>query len=276
MPQLLQGPAQFAALQVPTQAPPWHSARLPAQVSGVQIGVQVPALHCPFGHPVPGGASTHWSITQARQGAGQLLLVQLLPRQMPASAQFGAVAGQDSGRSTQAPEASQTRRMRVPVPPQRALPHEEFRGSRRQPPAPSQPLVQAPSLRRPAGIGAPGGHVGAGALPPGQRAGAAGPVAGVVAAATLGAVVRWRIRCRGCRSRRRAACRSRRRCRHCPPSTGRRCRSWCGSRCRCSRGRARRCGPRATRHAPSSQVRRRRLVVGRVAARLAGRRCRSR
>jgi hypothetical protein len=149
--QLRQGPAQFAALQVPTQAPPWHSARLPAQVSGVQIGVQAPALHCPFGHPVPGGASTHWSITQARQGAGQLLLVQLLPRQMPVSAQFGAVAGQDSGRSTQAPEASQTRRMRVPGPPQRALPHEEFRGSRRQPPAPSQPLVQAPSLHRPAG-----------------------------------------------------------------------------------------------------------------------------
>jgi hypothetical protein len=149
--QLRQGPAQFEALQVPTQLPPWHSARLPLQVWGVQVGVQAPVRHSPFGQSVPGAAFTHWSITHTLHGPGQLLAVQLLPRQVPAPVQLGVLAGQLSLRSTQAPLALQTRRTRLPLSAQRAAPQDELTGSRRQPPFPSQPLVQAPSEQVPVG-----------------------------------------------------------------------------------------------------------------------------
>jgi hypothetical protein len=155
--QLRQGPAQLAALQVPVQLPPWHSARFPVHVSGVQVGAHMPPLHRPPGQPVLGGASTHWSITQTRQGPGQLLAVQLFPRQIPMSRQLGAPAGQASVRSTHSPLALQTRSTRLSPPPQRAAPHDEPTGSRWQPPLPSQPLVQAPAVHIPAGSAPPTG-----------------------------------------------------------------------------------------------------------------------
>ena len=148
--QLRHGPAQFEALQVPTQLPPWHSARLPLQVWGVHVGAQAPARHSPLGQSVPAAAFTHWSFTQTLQGPAQLLALQLLPRQMPAPVQLGVLAGQLSGLSTQAPLALHTRSTRPPSP-QRALPHDELTGSRRQPPLPSQPLLQAPSEQVPLG-----------------------------------------------------------------------------------------------------------------------------
>jgi hypothetical protein len=148
--QLWHGPAQLLALQVPTQLPPWHSARLPVQLWGVHSGRHMPVRHSPPGQPVPGEASTHWSITHTRQGAWQLLALQLLPRQTPAPVQLGVAAGQLSGLSTQAPPALHTRSTRPPSA-QRALPHDELTGSRWQPPLPSQPLVQAPSEQVPVG-----------------------------------------------------------------------------------------------------------------------------
>jgi hypothetical protein len=148
--QLWHGPAQLLALQVPTQLPPWHSARLPVQLWGVHTGRHMPVRHSPPGQSVPGAASTHWSITHTRQGAGQLLALQLLPRQTPAPVQLGVAAGQLSGLSTQAPLALQTRST-LPPPSQRALPHDELTGSRWQPPLPSQPFVQAPSEQVPVG-----------------------------------------------------------------------------------------------------------------------------
>jgi hypothetical protein len=58
--QLLQGPAQFWALQVPWQVPPLHIARLPVQVSGVQLGTQVPEpLQVPPGQASPLGLDVH-------------------------------------------------------------------------------------------------------------------------------------------------------------------------------------------------------------------------
>jgi hypothetical protein len=57
--QLWQGPGQFMALQVPTQLPPWHVARLPVQFWGVHSGRHMPPLHSPPGQLVPGAASTH-------------------------------------------------------------------------------------------------------------------------------------------------------------------------------------------------------------------------
>jgi hypothetical protein len=79
-----------------------------------------------------------------------LLALQLLPRQTPAPVQLGVLAGQASALSTQPPLALHTRNTRLP-PSQRALPQLEFTGSRRQPPLPSQPLVQAPSEQVPVG-----------------------------------------------------------------------------------------------------------------------------
>ena len=75
--QARQGPAQFSFEQVPTQAAPWHSARLPVQVWGVQVAWQAPARHWPPGQEVPPGASTQVSATQMRQGPGQLVAVHL-------------------------------------------------------------------------------------------------------------------------------------------------------------------------------------------------------
>ena len=149
--QLRQGPAQFEALQVPTQAPPWHSARLPLQVWGVQVGGHPPVRHSPFG-AIGAGGGVHTLVHHADlAGPGQLLAVQLLPRQVPAPVQLGVLAGQLSVRSMQAPLALQTRRTRLPLSPQRAAPQDELTGSRRQPPLPSQPLVQAPSEQVPVG-----------------------------------------------------------------------------------------------------------------------------
>ena len=79
-----------------------------------------------------------------------MLVVQLAPRHSPPS-QVGVAAGQVSGRSIHAPLALQTRRIREPAAPQLAAPHDEFTGSRRQPPLPSQPLVQVPAVHMPVG-----------------------------------------------------------------------------------------------------------------------------
>jgi hypothetical protein len=179
--QLWQAPLQLPAQQCPpTQDPDWHS--MPSvQVAPGPFLVQVPPWQVlPPPQSVPSGRSAHIQLLAAvheRQAPEQAPAqqwpatqtfdwqsapaTQLSPRPFFAGGVQRSMAhtcpiGQGSITIWQAPAAVQARRVRV-VPLQVAAPQEAPSRSRRQPPLPSQPLLQASFRQLPVGSAPPAG-----------------------------------------------------------------------------------------------------------------------